>query len=58
MMEWAETNEPDIPSETYSGCNCFQAINTSIRYCVKLNLFHQKCLTGAIASVNASNCFD
>jgi hypothetical protein len=49
MMEWAETNEPNIPSETYGGCKCFQVINMSISHCVTLDLFHQKCLTGAIA---------
>jgi hypothetical protein len=58
MMDWAETNETNIPSETYSGHKHFQVIGMSISHCVTLDLFHQKHLTGAIASVDASNCFD
>ena len=58
MMDWAETNEPNLPSETYGGQKHFQAIDMSISHCVTLNLFCQKCLTGAIASIDASNCFN
>jgi hypothetical protein len=57
MMDWAEINELNLPSETYCGQKHFQAIDMFISHCVTLNLFHHKCLTGAITSINASNCF-
>lgn len=58
MMDQVVEAMQRIPLECYGSWKDHEAIEVAINHHLFVNLLHQKCIPGAIASINVQSCYD